>query len=177
MEPAGSHRNKNPEGYRGALIYTQEEGYKMVSMHVHLYEGERSRVMSHAYEVPLVHEAERLRAHPPLAGIDVYSFPAPDNATNILLTIESQEQRHSAVYSVGEEGITELSPHLWLDIMEEGKTLDQQPHTPYSWEVAVDEAIDYYKDQIPVWLAEINQADTTVREPFHDVGHSFDFDR
>jgi hypothetical protein len=174
MVSAGSKQNRKPEGYRGALLYTQEDGYKMVSMQVHLYEGEHSRVMSHSYEILREEEAEHLTAQPPLGGVDLYYFPATDSATNILLTVESQEERHSAVYSVGEHGIDELSPYLWLDVMEE-KTLDQEPQTPHDSEMAFDEAIEYYKDQIPSWLASQEpQLNTTISEPFHYQSRDFE---
>lgn len=63
-----------------------------------------------------------------------------------------------------------------MEFNEWNKELPREPQTPQDWEVAVDEAIDYYKYQISSWLEELNQGDMTG-QPFHDYGQSFDLDR
>ena len=178
MLQAGNDQNKQKEGYRGALIYSQEDGYKMISMHVQLYPGEQSSVTSHSYEVFQEEEAEHLNMSAPLAGVDLYTFPAADNATNIKLTIEGQGQRHSAIYSVGEDGITELSPSLRLDIIEQGKILDLEAKNVQEWETALGEALEYYKDEIPGWLNLADRFNETIHEqPFHHQEEDIDIDR
>jgi hypothetical protein len=173
QEPEARQKEKPAAGYRGELIYCQKDGCKIITMTVNLYSDERS----HVYNLPLVEEAERCSASHPLAGVDVYRFPAIDG-TNLMRTIESQEAKYTAVYSVGEIGIEEHSPFLWLDIMETHevhKDLAQEPQTAQEWQVALDEALEYYKDEIPGWLEAQDRLDTTVHKPFHD--HTIDFDR
>lgn len=81
-----------PQDLRGALVYSQEDGYKIITIQVQLFEGEQSHVMTHAYEILQREEAEHFSAQPPLVGIDLYHFPINDYA-NIMLTIESQQVR------------------------------------------------------------------------------------
>jgi hypothetical protein len=172
--------DQEPAGYRGKLVYSQEEdGYKLITMTVNLYPTEQSHVMSHIYNLPFIEEPEHLSTSSPLVKMDSYHFPATDG-TNIMLTVESQEGiRHTAVYSVHEGGIEEHSPFPWLDIVEANvgqKELAQEPQAAqHEWQAALNEALEYYKDEIPGWIEAQDRLDTTIREPFHD--HHIDFDR
>jgi FtsZ-binding cell division protein ZapB len=172
----GTNRNERlVAGYRGELVYSQEEGYKLITMTVDLYPDEQSRVTSHIYNLPLLEEAEHIPADPPLKSVDVYRFPATDG-TNVILSIESQEAKYTAVYSVRENDIQEHTASLQLNILDvsERETLSQESQTAQEWKAALDEALTYYKDEIPGWLNEQDQLDTTVQQ-FHD--HTIDFDR
>lgn len=168
---------KRAEGYRGAFVYSQEDGYKLIAMQVHLFEGEHSHVMSHVYNFPFVEEAQHLPAQPPFAGIDLYRFPATDG-TNIMLTVEGPETKHTAVYSVRETAIDEHAVFLRLGIVEwngESKEFSLQLPASHDRQAAFDEALDYYKDQIPVWLDMQDQRDMTTHEPL--PGYDIDFGR
>jgi hypothetical protein len=49
------------EGYRGALVYRQEYGYKLITMMIDLRTpDERSRVTSWTYDLDIPEEAEHL---------------------------------------------------------------------------------------------------------------------
>jgi hypothetical protein len=169
--------DQEPAEYRGELIYSQEDGYKLITMTVGLYHGEESHVMSHVYNFPIQEEAEHLPADSPLAGVDLYRFPAFDG-TNIMLSVEGQEEKYTAVYSVRETGIDEHTVSLLLDIMEvheAQRELAQEPQTAQERQSTLDEVLQYYKDEIPGWLEAQDRLDTTIYEPFHD--HNIGFDR
>jgi hypothetical protein len=177
-EGGDSQSEKLAAGYRGSLVYRPEEdGYKLITMMVFLYPGEQSRVESHIYNLPLEEEAEHLSAFPPLAVVDSYHFPATDG-TNIMLTIESQGAKHTAVYSVYENGVEEHSPFLRLDIVESGKgrkALTQETRSSHDQQYTFNDVLNYYKDQIPSWLEEQDRLDTTTHETVHD--NTIDFGR
>lgn len=85
--------NWEPKDYRGALIYRQENGYKMVTLTLSIAPGEQSRVTSYAHNLPVVEEAERLQA------VDLYHFAVTDG-TQLQLTIETPAGRKEAWYTV-----------------------------------------------------------------------------
>ena len=60
------------ENYRGALIFSQEHGHKLVTMTISVSANEQSHVTSYAYDVPVQEEAERL------VGVDLYHFAVTD---------------------------------------------------------------------------------------------------
>ncbi len=104
-------------GYRGALVYRQEYGYKLLTLMIDLRTpDEQSRVVSRLGEIDLVEEAEHIPACLPLAAIDVYHFAVIDG-TEIELTIRDQEVMYTARYTVVPTGIEEHPSFLWLDIV------------------------------------------------------------
>jgi hypothetical protein len=70
------------EDYRGGFVYTQEYGYKTVTMTISVAPNEQSHVISHAHILPVTKEAEHLQ------GVDLYHFAVTDG-TQIQLTIET----------------------------------------------------------------------------------------
>lgn len=117
QQGAINQRQKPIEGYRGALVYRQEYGYKLITMRIDLRTpDERSRVTSWAYDFDIQEEAEHLPTGSPLAAIDLYHFPATDGM-EIGLTIRSQAGEYTARYIVNATGIEEHSSFLWLDVM------------------------------------------------------------
>lgn len=108
---------KPVEGYRGALVYRQEYGYKMITMLIDPYTlDERSSVSSRVYDLDIPEEVEHLPAGSPLAAIDLYHFPAT-NGTEIELTIRNRAGEHKARYTVAADGVEEHSSFLWLDVL------------------------------------------------------------
>ena len=79
--------------YRGSIVYTQEDGYTIVTMMVSIAPDEHSSVTSHAYNLPVVEEAEHL------SGIDLYHFAVPDG-TRLQLIIEAPRGKREAWYTV-----------------------------------------------------------------------------
>lgn len=61
-----------------------------------------------------------------------------------------------------------------MEAHEAQEELAQEPQTAQEWRTALDEALEYYKNEIPGLLEALNRLDTTV-ESFHD--HHFDLDR
>ena len=55
------------------------------------------------------------------------------------------------------------------------RELAQEPQTAQERQSTLDEALQYYKDEIPGWLEAQDRLDTTIYEPFHD--HNIGFDR
>jgi hypothetical protein len=114
---AVNQSQKPIEGHRGALIYRQEYGYKLITMMIDLHTSdERSSVTSRVYDLDIPEEAEYLPAGSPLAAIDLYHFPVIDG-TEIELTIRSQVGTDTARYIVDATSIKEHSSFLWLDVM------------------------------------------------------------
>ncbi len=117
QQGAINQRQKPIERYRGALIYKQEYGYKLITMVIDLRTpDERSRVTSWTYDLDIPEEAEHLPAGSQLAAVDLYHFPATDGM-EIELTIRSQAGEYIARYSVDATGIEEHSSFLWLDVV------------------------------------------------------------
>src|SRR5215467_2327832 len=99
--------HQEPNDYRGALVYRQEDGYKMVTMTVSVGPNEQSHVTSHAYNLPVSEEVEHLQK------TDVYSFPATDG-TRIQLTIDTTKGTEEAWYSVNRDDVlADDSPLLY----------------------------------------------------------------
>src|SRR6266568_8791838 len=93
--------------YRGALIYRQEYGYKLLTLMIDLRTpDEQSCVVSRLGEIDLVEEAEQIPACLPLTAIDVYHFAVTDG-TEIELTIRSLEAMYTARFTVVPTGIEE----------------------------------------------------------------------
>ncbi len=130
QQGAFNQSQKSIEGYRGALIYRQEYGYKLVTMMIDLRTpDERSRVTSPAYGLEILEEAERLSAGSPLSAVDLYHFPAADGM-EIELTIRSQAGEYTARYIVDATGIEERSSFLWLDMMKARDDLRERKTLP-----------------------------------------------
>ena len=95
---------QEPEDYRGSLVYTQEYGYKLVTMTVSVAPDEQSHVTSHAHHLPVSEEAEHLQA------VDLYHFAVTDG-TQIQLTLETPAGNKEAWYTVHPDDIlAEPSP-------------------------------------------------------------------
>jgi hypothetical protein len=124
--------NQGPQ-YRGRLIYTQEYGYKLVTMKVKLSTDERSEIIIHCHYLDIREEAEHHYPFPPHNpdAMDVYSFPVADE-NEITLTITSQDgDEHQAHYTVHENGVDEDSQFFFLDIVRSRDGTDKhrfQPH-------------------------------------------------
>jgi hypothetical protein len=129
QQGAFNQSQKSIERYRGALIYRQEYGYKLVTMMVDLRTpDERSSVTSRVYDLDIPEEAEHLPAGSPLAAIDLYRFPVTDGM-EIKLTIRSQAGTDTACYIVKTTGVEEHSSFLWLDVIKARDGLRER-HTP-----------------------------------------------
>ncbi len=101
---------QEPEDYRGSLVYTQECGYKLVTMTVSVAPDEQSYVTSHAYNLPVSEEAEHLQA------VDLYHFAVTDG-TQIQLTLEMLAGRKEAWYTVNQDSVMVECPSIKLDII------------------------------------------------------------
>jgi hypothetical protein len=87
--PKSNQGQKPVEGYRGALVYRQEYGYKLITTMIDLCTlDERSSVISRLDDLPITEEAEHLPADLPLTAIDLYRFLAT-NGMEIELTIRN----------------------------------------------------------------------------------------
>jgi hypothetical protein len=159
QKPRINQDEKLIEGYRGALVYSQEQVYKIITMTVTVLEGERSRVITNFYGLSAPEEPEHM------PEVDLYHFPVADG-TDIELTISSPAGETQAVlYTLLEDGIVEgPSSQIWLDIIEsmsQGWSL----LLPLDVEEAFYDALDYYKDQIPIWLAQFDlEPDTLLND-------------
>ena len=128
QQGAFNQSQKSIEGYRGALIYRQEYGYKLVTMMIDLRTpDERSRV----YDLDIPEEAEHLPAGSPLTAIDLYRFPVTDGM-EIELTIRSQAGEDTAHYIVNATGVEECSSFPWLGVIKARERLrEHQRPCPY----------------------------------------------
>ncbi|SRR6266852_3673632 len=105
QQGAVNQRQKSTEGYRGVLVYQQEQGYKLITIMIDLCTpDERSRVTSHDYDIDLPEEAEHLPAGSLLAAVDLYHFPATDGM-EIELIIRGQAGEDTARYIVNATGV------------------------------------------------------------------------
>lgn len=121
---------KPVEGYRGALLYRQEYGYKLITMMIDLRTpDERSRVIGRVADLPLTEEAEHLPAGLPLTAIDLYHFPATDGM-EIELTIRSKAGVQKAYYTVDATSVEEHSSFLWVDVVKARDSLRVRGGTP-----------------------------------------------
>jgi hypothetical protein len=145
------------EDYRGGLVYTQEYGYKTVTMTVSIAPDEQSHVISHAYNLPVTEEAEHLQ------GVDLYHFAVTDG-TQIQLTIEAPIGNKEAWYTVRpDEIVAEPSPIEVTIVCSDESIPFEYAYT----QEALNEALTHYADQIPNWLDE-----TPRTGPVHDL-HTF----
>jgi hypothetical protein len=146
------------EDYRGGLVYTQEYGYKTVTMTISVAPDERSHVISHAYHLPVTEEAEHVQA------VDLYHFAVTDG-TQIQLTLETPAGNKEAWYTVCPDTIVAEHSPIDLDIV---RSDDSIPFEYAYTQEALDEALTYYADQIPDWLNE-SPRNSPVRD-LYDFG-------
>jgi hypothetical protein len=136
--------NQEPDDYRGALVYTQEYGYKTVTMTVSVAPNEQSYVTSYAHNLPVSEEVEHLQ------GVDLYHFSATDG-TQIQLTIETPADSKEAWYTIGSDAIVMHQSSIEMDIVHSDESVPfEYTHT----QKALDDALTHYADQIPEWLNE-----------------------
>jgi gamma-glutamylcyclotransferase (GGCT)/AIG2-like uncharacterized protein YtfP len=145
---------QEPEDYRGALVYRQEYGYKLVTMTIGIAPDEQSHVTSYAHDLPVSEEAEHLQ------GIDLYSFSVTDG-TRIQLTIETPTGSKEAWYTVYPDDIVAEPSPIEMDIVRSSESV---PFDYAYTQEALDEALTHYADQIPHWLNE-----TPRSSPAHDL--------
>ena len=130
QQGAFNQSQKPVEGYRGALVYRQEYGYKLVTMMIDLRTpDERSSLTSRLYDLDIPEEAEHLRVGSSLTTVDLYHFPVTDGM-EIELTIKSQAGEYIARYIVDAAGIEERSSFLWLEVMKAGDGLRERKTLP-----------------------------------------------
>jgi hypothetical protein len=149
--------NQEPRDYRGALVYRQEDGYKMVTMTVSVRSNEQSQVTSHAYNLPVSEEAEHIQK------VDVYHFPATDG-TRIQLTIDSATASKEAWYTVNHNDIVADHSPISMSIVRSSESMTRDPEI-YSQE-ALDRALSHYADKIPDWL---NESPKSTLTPDHEL--------
>ncbi len=128
---------QEPEDYRGTLIYTQEDGYKLVTMTISIAANEQSHITSIAEDIPVQEEAEHL------TGVDLYHFAVTDG-TCIQLLIDTPVGTQEAHYSVHHTTITLTSSHFWTDIFPS----DDVEIDPLTSQEILDDALSYYADLI-----------------------------
>jgi hypothetical protein len=142
QEPAGTYQEE--EDYRGGLVYTQEYGYKTVTMTVSVAANEQSHVTSYAYNLPISEEPEHLQ------GVDLYHFVVTDG-TQIQLTLETPSGDKEAWYTVHPDSIVAEHSPVAMDIV---RSTESVPYEHAYTQEALDEALTYYADQMPHWLNE-----------------------
>jgi gamma-glutamylcyclotransferase (GGCT)/AIG2-like uncharacterized protein YtfP len=145
---------QEPEDYRGSLVYTQEYGYKLVTMTVSVAPNEQSHVISYAYNLPIAEEAEHLQ------GVDLYHFAVTDG-TQIQLTIETPAGSKEAWYTVHPEAIVAEPSPIEVTLVRSDESV---PFEYASTQEALNEALTHYADQIPNWLNE-----TPRTSPVYDL--------
>ncbi len=135
---------QEPEDYRGTLIYTQEDGYKLVTMTISVAANEQSYITSIAEDIPVREEAEHL------IGVDMYHF-AVTEGTGIQLTIDRPAGTQEGQYIVRHDAITLTSSHFWTDVVSSGGDVEVDPLT---FQEILDDALSYYanliRDTLPV---------------------------
>src|SRR5437762_3222174 len=129
---------QEPEDYRGSLVYTQEYGYKLVTMTVSVAPDEQSHVTSHAHHLPVSEEAEHLQA------VDLYHFAVTDG-TQIQLTLETPAGNREAWYTVHPDDIIAEPSPIELTLVRSDESV------PFEYAYA-QEALTHSADQIPDWL-------------------------
>ena len=144
--------SQEPEDYRGALVYLQEQEYKLVIISVTVTPDERIYVISHVDDLPLAEEAVRFQ------DFDSYFFRIPNEA-RLHLIIESPAGRKEAWYTLTLHNVIAHPSPLTLDIT--GGDGSIPPEWAYSQE-AFEEALRYFADEIPAWL------NTKPRQRRHD---------
>ncbi len=135
---------QEPEDYRGELVYTQEYGYKMVTMTVSVAPDEQSHVTTHIHDLPLSEDAERLQA------VDLYSFSVTDG-TRIQLTIETPTGNKEAWYSVERDNVVAERSSIEIDIVRSSESIPLD----YAYvQEALGDALTHYADHMPDWSNE-----------------------
>jgi hypothetical protein len=131
---------QEPDDYRGALVYTQEYGYKTVTMTVSVAPDEQSHVTSHAHNLPVSEDVEHLQ------GVDLYHF-AVTEGTQIQLTIEVSAGTDSkeAWYTVHPDGIVAEHSPIEMTLVRSDKSV---PFEYAHAQKALDDALTQYADQI-----------------------------
>jgi len=108
---------KSIEGYRGALVYQQKDGYKLITMMVSLRTpNEQSIVTICDCGFTFTEEAEHIPSGPLRAAVDLYHFAVTEEA-EIELTMRSPWGEDHARYLISPTDIREHSPFLWLDVI------------------------------------------------------------
>ncbi len=121
-----TNANQKSVDYRGALFYSQEHGYKLITLMIDLRTpNEQSSVLSSLCDLDIIEEAEHIPANLPLVAIDIYHFSAIDG-TEIELTIKCQSEEHTARYVIDATGVQEHSCVIWLDIVKSSQSRQSQ---------------------------------------------------
>jgi hypothetical protein len=133
QEPQITYGERPGADYRGALVYRQERGFKLITMTVSIRTlDEQSRVVSRSLDIDILEEAEHIPSgSQSLTAVDVYHFPVTDG-TKIELTISSQTGERQAHYTVHSTGVEEDSPSpLWLDIVKSSESIKEHDVQSY----------------------------------------------
>ncbi|HEY4035135.1 MAG TPA: hypothetical protein VGL94_14340 [Ktedonobacteraceae bacterium] len=110
------------EGYRGALVYQQKDGYKLITMMVSLRApNEQSIVTTCDCGFTFTEEAEHIPSGPLRAAVDLYQFAVTDG-TEIELMLRSPRREDHARYIISPTDIREHSPFLWLDVIKSSQS-------------------------------------------------------
>jgi hypothetical protein len=113
---------KSIEGYRGALVYQQKDGYKLITMMVSLQvPNEQSIVTTCDCGFTFTEEVEHIPSGPLRAAVDLYQFAVTDG-TEINLVLRSPWREDHARYLVSPTDIREHSPFLWLDVIKSSQS-------------------------------------------------------
>jgi hypothetical protein len=165
QKPQTNQSERHIEGYRGALVYSQQQGYKLVTLAVTLYPGEQNQVTTSFYGHSTPEEPEHW------LGVDLYQFLIAEG-TDIELTVSTLTgETQAALYTMLPNGVVAgPSPQIWLDITESTQeSWSMIPllieSTQESWsmpplldvEEAFYDAITYYKNKIPEWLESVQE--------------------
>ncbi len=146
--------SQEPEDYRGGVVYTQEYGYKLVTMTVSVAPDEQSHVTSHTYNIPISEEAEHVQE------VDIYYFAVTDG-TQIQLTIDTPIDSKEAWYTVHSDAIVAEHSPIGMDIVRSDESI---PFEYVYTQEAFNDALTHYADQMPDWLNE-----TPRSSPAHDL--------
>lgn len=109
-----------PGAYRGGLVYRQERGYMTITIMVNVAPGETSRVITHAYNLPVEEEAEHL------PGLDVYHFAASYN-TLIELALVSEAGIQKAWYIVTSSTVFAFVSAIEISIVRSSESITPAP--------------------------------------------------
>jgi len=137
-----------PEDYRGALVYRQEYGYKLVTMIISVAPDEQSYVTTLAHHMLLAEKAEHLR------GVDLYHFAVTDG-TLIQLAIKMPAGRSKeAWYTIASDEVIVHCFPFRLDIV---RSEESMPFAFTSTQEAFNEASMGYAEQIGGWLDDMSE--------------------
>jgi hypothetical protein len=131
--------DREPEDYRGTLIYTQEYGYKLVTIAISIAPDEQSYVTSLAHNLLLAEEAEHLPEG------NLYHFAVTDG-TLLQLAIETPAgSSEEAWYTIAPDEVIVHCSSFRLDIVCLGESA---PFEYACTQEALNEASMHYADQI-----------------------------